>query len=117
MDGSDTRAHGTNTQLSHQWQLGATGSSLFQGNPAYACPEALRNGRTGKRYDLALADSYSVGATLFQLLTGELPVRAPREGAALAGASWSLRWDQRLLRWERCLLERVRSSSSLVSIL
>ena len=47
------------------------GSSLFQGNPAYACPEALRNGRTAKQYDLALADAYSIGATLFQLLTGE----------------------------------------------
>ena len=84
---------------------------MFQGNPAYACPEALRNGRTGEPYDLALADAYGVGATLFRLLTGEVPVRAPREGGA-ADASPNLRWKQRLRRWERCLLERVRPGHS-----
>ena len=97
-----------NAQESTQRTLSTAGSSLFQGNPAYACPEALRNGCTGERYDLALADAYSIGVTLFKLLTNELPARAPREDGS-NGGTWSERWERRLCRWERCLMQQVCS--------
>jgi len=45
--------------------------------------------------------------TLFKLLTNELPARAPREGDA-RGGTWLQRWEGRLHRWERCLVEQVR---------
>ena len=79
----------------------------FQGNPAFAAPEALRNGRTGKHYSTALADAYSVGVTLFQLLTGQLPVRAMCASADKSGGDESRRWKRRLRRWEHALLEKV----------
>ena len=49
-------------------------SSLMVGTPLYMAPEQLR--RTGEK-DLnpATADVYSLGAILFEILTGELPIQ------------------------------------------
>ena len=83
----------------------------FQGNPAYASLQALRNGLTCKQYSLPLADAYSLGVTLFQLLTGELPVRAMRACVdETAAGDERRRWKRRLRRWEQALMEKVRIS-------
>ena len=46
----------------------------FESTPYYASIEALRNIRTSERFDLALADAYSVGVALFKVLTGGYPM-------------------------------------------
>jgi tRNA A-37 threonylcarbamoyl transferase component Bud32/uncharacterized RDD family membrane protein YckC len=57
------------TQARVDARLTATGLAL--GTPAYASPEQLR----GEEFDLA-SDIYSIGATLFHLLTGRPPFTA-----------------------------------------
>ncbi len=47
---------------------GATQTSLTPGSPAYMSPEQLQNGEVGPPSDL-----YSLGITLYELLTGKLP--------------------------------------------
>jgi hypothetical protein len=47
---------------------GATKTSLTPGSPAYMSPEQLQNGEVGPPSDL-----YSLGVTLYELLTGKLP--------------------------------------------
>ena len=47
---------------------GATQTSLTPGSPAYMSPEQLQNGEVGPPSDL-----YSLGVTLYELLTGKLP--------------------------------------------
>jgi len=47
---------------------GATQTSLAPGSPAYMSPEQLQNGEVGPPSDL-----YSLGVTLYELLTGKLP--------------------------------------------
>ena len=47
---------------------GATQTSLTPGSPAYMSPEQLQNGEVGPASDL-----YSLGVTLYELLTGKLP--------------------------------------------
>jgi predicted ATPase/class 3 adenylate cyclase len=50
--------------------VGAAGAPTFQGSPAYASPEQTQ--RTGRTVD-DRSDLYSLGVTLFELLTGRLP--------------------------------------------
>ena len=71
---------------------------------AYASLEAIQHllGR-GSGLDLAAANAYAVGVTLFHLATGELPAhvdvgrRDSPEGMAM---------------WETCLLQKVRASGA-----
>jgi hypothetical protein len=55
--------------------------------------------------DLRLADAYSAGATLFELLTGRLPIE-------LSDEEWrterELEDHARMAAWEQRLLRRVR---------
>lgn len=62
----------------------------------YACLEAVQ---CSEDCDLALADAYGAGATLFHLLTGNEPVSVDREEEFLAGDT--------LVAWEAALLRRV----------
>ena len=75
---------------------------------AYASLEALQHllGR-GDGVDLAAADAYAVGATLFQLAMGELPARVTvgRRDSA----------EEVLAMWETCLLQQVRASGTALS--
>ena len=50
--------------------------------------------------DLAAADAFSIGVTLFELATGELPVRAHRRQLGSEG---------KYAMWESALLQRVRA--------
>jgi uncharacterized RDD family membrane protein YckC len=59
-------------------------SGAFQGTPEYAAPEQLR----GEQLDLR-ADIYSVGATLFYLLTARPPFEDPDRDALIARVSAS----------------------------
>ena len=62
-------------------------------------------GGGGGGCDLALADSYGTGVTLYLLLTGCLPVLTnPEEEQAAAGS---------LRAWEAALLRRVRNKPPL----
>ena len=69
---------------------------------AYASLEALQHllGR-GDGLDLAAADAYAVGATLFQLATGELPAHVAVDRQQDSSAALEL--------WEACLLQKVRA--------
>lgn len=73
----------------------------FLSTPAYACLEAVQLAPgPAARFDLALAGAYSVGVTLYELLTGALPVTVTAEEPEATGGS--------LLDWEAALLWRVR---------
>ena len=51
----------------------------FLGTPHYASLEALQHCMDGgDGFDLHRSDVYSAGATLFELLMGELPVKVPK---------------------------------------
>ena len=57
-----------------QWsEAGASGE--LAGTPAYLAPELLRNGAAAQAD--RRADVYGLGVTLYELLTGEAPFRAP----------------------------------------
>ena len=80
----------------------------------YACLEAVQ---CSEDCDLALADAYGAGATLFQLLTGNEPVSVDREEEFLAGDSLDA-WRAALLRrvsftelcgWTRAVQAHVRT--------
>jgi len=70
----------------------------------YACLEILQNllRRNDSAVDLAAADAYAVGVTLFELATGKLPLRVRCERPNSKAA---------MLSWERRLLERVRAGA------
>lgn len=55
-----------------QWSEGGL-SGEIAGTPAYLAPELLRGGGQADRR----VDVYGLGVTLYELLTGELPFRAP----------------------------------------
>ncbi|MEM8733611.1 MAG: protein kinase, partial [Planctomycetota bacterium] len=55
----------------HRHDTNITETGVFLGTPAFASPEQLRGDELDLRSDL-----YSVGATLFYLLTGKTPFRA-----------------------------------------
>jgi hypothetical protein len=80
------------------------------GTLPYSCLEAVQHSTgTGGGLDLRLADAYSAGATLFELLTGRLPVEISDEDRH--------REDQlddiaRISAWEQRLLRRVRPPTS-----
>ncbi len=69
----------------------------FLGTAAYTCLEALQHyihGESGDgAFDLQRADRYSAGATLFELLTGELPVMVLEDEYEL------LAYEAAILRW------------------
>lgn len=54
--------------IAHVPDSSLTLTGQFLGSPAYAAPEALGDGEIGP-----LSDVYALGATLYELLTGELP--------------------------------------------
>ena len=65
----------------------------------YACLETLQHllGRgSGDGADLAAADAYATGVTLFRLATGELPLRMRSERRF--GKAAMARWESRLLK-------------------
>jgi serine/threonine-protein kinase len=74
-----------------------TGSGVVMGTPAYASPEQLKSpDAADERVDL-----YSVGATLFHLLTGRPPIEACSYAAAVANViNGETRRDPRQLREE-----------------
>src|SRR5262249_52467078 len=59
-------------------QKDATGAQLLFGSPAYMSPEQARCEELDQRSDL-----YSLGVTLYEALTGELPISAPSIGEHL----------------------------------
>ena len=91
----------------HEWLMTCAGSHPVADGftLGYACLEILQYG-LGKidNFDLAAADAYSAGVTLFELATGELPVDVPskQEGG-----------KKRWARWERALLLAVRAQRNL----
>jgi serine/threonine protein kinase len=68
---------GLSRSLDREVQL--TRSGVFLGSPLYASPEQVR----GRQVDLR-SDLYSVGATLYALLTGKPPYRGENLGEVLA---------------------------------
>ena len=80
----------------------------YLGTVVYSSLEALQHllGRKGGGggFDLQRADSYSAGATLFQLLTGKLPLVVPDEEEEYP----LLACEAAILQW--VLARRVRSS-------
>ena len=61
------------------WRMGgAAVPGELVGTPGYLAPEALRGEPVDRR-----ADVYSLGCTLFELLTGEVPFAGARERAAV----------------------------------
>ena len=71
---------------------------------AYASLEALQHLLDrGGSLDLAAADAYAVGVTLFHLATGELPAHVD------VGRQDS---PEAMAMWETCLLQQVRASGT-----
>jgi serine/threonine protein kinase len=54
-------------------------TGAFLGTPSYAAPEQVRGRKVGLQ-----ADIYSVGATLYALLTGSAPFHGSNAGEVLA---------------------------------
>ncbi len=76
------------------------------GTPSYMSMEAVqRSVGSGGHFDLRAADAYGAGATLFQLLTGRLPIEVSEEELRVDD---ELEHHARMLAWERRLLSRVR---------
>ena len=84
----------------------------FRGTAPYASLEAIQSFTgSGGSYDLALADSYGAGATVYALLAGVEPVAVTEEEEAAAGDS--LRdWEAALLRRVRCALSVLRNTAA-----
>lgn len=59
--------------IARQFKLGQTQDTLICGTPGYAAPEQYG----GKTQTTSLTDIYSLGATLYRLLTGEDPPLSP----------------------------------------
>ena len=71
-------AKGTAGQMSVD-QTGQLNASVYGYTEAYASPEQINNAGTNERSDL-----YSLGATLYHLLSGQIPAIAPRRELKVA---------------------------------
>ncbi len=67
---------GISKLVGHEASLSVTSSSAMMGSPLYMAPEQIRS---AKKVD-ARADIYSLGAILYQLLTGQVPIPAETLG-------------------------------------
>jgi serine/threonine protein kinase len=81
--------------IAHLIDTARTRTGLVLGTPSYMAPEQM----AGRRID-GRADLYSLGAMLFQLLTGRLPFEAPTMGGLLAAVAQEPAPDIRSLRPE-----------------